>query len=781
MSASPLSRHDVFVLLVAVVYVFITFQSGSGIQLKPSWSFTFEHDEPHLPPVVADLDGDGMAEVVVATPDGHVIVLSAAAALAAAASTDYHDATATWRSLPVQHTASLRSNNGLLTGRRPLALATGAVSHRGGAHNDRQQRHIVVVLTEDWTVLAFDAWLRLLWEHSLGSEGGAGRGVTIGEARETLEDPPSHESSALDAAFQREVALLVSRQPIYTGDSGLVLVGVQQQERRSGLGLHVGNARGTSGGAHARMHSSEASAPSSPGRPVSSRRGDGHFNYYALEAASGAVRWKHGQADFHDALHGDEKLTPQMDYVLDLEALGGGGEAGIDGRHKGEMPWRVFKESVLRQLPHTWRHPHDTSLSLARFSRAKRTAANHASKVRGVGSGGVTHASAAGAAALGLTSSGLSALRGSGGGTERDAATAASGSGGDGGGDGDGGGGLSNVVVAKRRHGLEVLHLYTGRPLTQIELSAFASHADVNGDGAVDHVDGLNSAETSKALEASAEDAGAGEGEGAAEADDELEEAKEEPVTEEAAAKGRRGGRRRGGRHARARKKKPKSRAHRRGHVTSSGGKPSCLGRCSSGVPVREDLWNASVCSLTPEARLSRRHLGMSLHGLAAPLLVPRVDAPAMDAAFLASDGKVTCIDSEGETRWQTSTDASWRIAAPSAVPADTAFLPSLTLYVPAASSEPLLLALGERSACMLSHATGKLLSCAKLPRKPIAPPVLGDFSADGVADVIVPATTAHLGLQAAAGAGSLMSKLLFCFLGLAIVLAVLLRYGELM
>ena len=242
MSASPLSRHDVFVLLVAVVYVFITFQSGSGIQLKPSWSFTFEHDEPHLPPVVADLDGDGMAEVVVATPDGHVIVLSAAAALAAAASTDYHDATATWRSLPVQHTASLRSNNGLLTGRRPLALATGAVSHRGGAHNDRQQRHIGVVLTEDWTVLAFDAWLRAVGA-LLGSEGGAGRGVTIGEARETLEDAPSHEPSALDAAFQREVALLVSRQPIYTGDSGLVLVGVQQQERRSGSACTLGGTR----------------------------------------------------------------------------------------------------------------------------------------------------------------------------------------------------------------------------------------------------------------------------------------------------------------------------------------------------------------------------------------------------------------------------------------------------------------------------------------------------------------------------------------------------------
>ena len=36
----------------------------------------------------------------------------------------------------------------------------------------------------------------------------------------------------------------------------------------------------------------------------------------------------------------------------------------------------------------------------------------------------------------------------------------------------------------------------------------------------------------------------------------------------------------------------------------------ACLGTCTSGVPTREALWNASVCSVLPRARHGRRHGG---------------------------------------------------------------------------------------------------------------------------------------------------------------------------
>ena len=74
--------------------------------------------------------------------------------------------------------------------------------------------------------------------------------------------------------------------------------------------------------------------------------------------------------------------------------------------------------------------------------------------------------------------------------------------------------------------------------------------------------------------------------------------------------------------------------------------------------------------------------------------------------------------------------------------------------------------------------AAGRVHACAKLPHAPIAPPVLADFTADGVADIIVPCASAHLGLRVSTGAGSLLQQLVFCFLALAVAFAMLLRYG---
>ena len=40
--------------------------------------------------------------------------------------------------------------------------------------------------------------------------------------------------------------------------------------------------------------------------------------------------------------------------------------------------------------------------------------------------------------------------------------------------------------------GVEVLHLYQGRPLCSLRLSPHhASHADINGDGTIDHVNAV--------------------------------------------------------------------------------------------------------------------------------------------------------------------------------------------------------------------------------------------------------------------------------------------------
>ena len=48
------------------------------------------------------------------------------------------------------------------------------------------------------------------------------------------------------------------------------------------------------------------------------------------------IRWEHRARDFHAAAHGGESLSPQMDYKLDLQSLGGS-EGEAEGRHLGEQ------------------------------------------------------------------------------------------------------------------------------------------------------------------------------------------------------------------------------------------------------------------------------------------------------------------------------------------------------------------------------------------------------------------------------------------------------------
>ena len=56
--------------------------------------------------------------------------------------------------------------------------------------------------------------------------------------------------------------------------------------------------------------------------------------------------------------------------------------------------------------------------------------------------------------------------------------------------------------------------------------------------------------------------------------------------------------------------------------------------------------------------------------------------------------------------------------------------------------------------------------------------PVVSDFSGDGIADIVIPCAVANLGLRVSNGTGSLLQKLLFAFLALAVALAAGLRFG---
>ena len=213
---------DVFVLLVALACVILSLTNSGGVMLRPSFIAASSDDpraafvDAHIsmsPPVVADLDGDGTPEVVMATTDGRLLLLSAVEDAARPESVgDGVLGLASWRRLPVLRSVSLRTHTGLAAGRRSMALCTGML--RSSADASGRRRQIVVAVTEDRTVLAFDHELRPLWEHSIGRT-----------------------SAGAAAASAGEVTVAVVPHPRYTGDVGAVLVaGHAQQRARASCG-----------------------------------------------------------------------------------------------------------------------------------------------------------------------------------------------------------------------------------------------------------------------------------------------------------------------------------------------------------------------------------------------------------------------------------------------------------------------------------------------------------------------------------------------------------------
>ncbi|KAL0483699.1 1 TM domain-containing transmembrane protein [Acrasis kona] len=74
-----------------------------------------------------------------------------------------------------------------------------------------------------------------------------------------------------------------------------------------------------------------------------------HYSYFALDASTGTFRWKHEAKDFQ---YRDEKqkLTPQHNHKTDSGHI----------QHIGEVHWRTYKKRIQRyHLPHQFRHAHD--------------------------------------------------------------------------------------------------------------------------------------------------------------------------------------------------------------------------------------------------------------------------------------------------------------------------------------------------------------------------------------------------------------------------------------
>ena len=600
-----------------------------------------------------------------------------------------------------------RERSGVSFGSRaPIALGVGAVRpasfknasssvatkknlRRATPSNTRKgsRKGVVVVVTEGWHVVCFDHNLRVMWERALGG------------------DFPRH-------AKPREAAVLVTSAAVFEGDRGTVIVGGRVErgvidEESDVFGsfdplnaeLERERAVRTRAGGDASRISAAAEASSNAKKKLFAR----HFNYYAFETGTGEIRWTHESDDFHRDVRGlADALVPQHDHKLDAAA-----RVANEGRHFGEAACREFRESVVSfATPHRWTGREDTSFVLARFQHHKESKAP--APVEGPFFNDDGDFEAGDENALGSP----------------------------------------NVFVAHQEEGIEVVHLFGGRTVCKMLLTPLDAHADVNGDGVLEHVSARGGG-------------GAGAGGGV----DFLDE------------------------HESGQKTKHHDRA--------------CWARVSAGTPPRGVVFEGSICRGSMGVTRHKRrdgggtddaNAGGFISGntvdVASPIALRRphtssrraervpakkkrnaqrssvgADASAsssasagsrrgstkrsrnvvssdsvFDLVFLNSRGEMTSYTHEGVRRWQQRTDSGWARGS-GETPSFFSFPLRRRVFVGdgdfSVSETEVALAVGATRATFVTP-SGYVLATLKLPARPIAPVLIEDVNGDGLNDVVL-------------------------------------------
>jgi len=167
-----------------------------------------------------------------------------------------------------------------------------------------------------------------------------------------------------------------------------------------------------------------------------------HFSYYAFDCKTGSLRWKHDASDFQPEKPAHEVLDTPVNFKNDESHL----------LHLGEVDWRVFRKALLSQLPHSWQRREDTQFRLAHFDRRKRGSSELEDKLKQA----IPTAHIPSLTDWTQTHSAQEHVM------------------------------EPNTIIAHLAHGIEVIHLYTGRTICQLTLSG-GLWSDVNGDGVIDN------------------------------------------------------------------------------------------------------------------------------------------------------------------------------------------------------------------------------------------------------------------------------------------------------
>ncbi|CAJ2646478.1 unnamed protein product [Trifolium pratense] len=631
-------KRDLAILMLSAFAIFFSLHQDGGVSFKDAWmhltdEYPIKYETERLPPpLVADLNGDGKKEVLVATHDAKIQILEPH-------SRRVDEGFSEARVLA--EVSLLPDKVRVMSGRRPVAMATGYIDRYKIGQPHKQ---VLVVVTSGWFVMCFDSNLQKLWENNL------------------QEDFPHN-------AHHREVSISVSNYTLKHGDTGLIIVGGRMEMQphifmdpfeEIGMGARFAEQH--------RRSATEKEASENTGT-VDLR----HFAFYAFAGRSGVERWS----------------------------------------RKNEFECREFRESILGVMPHHWDRREDTVLKLAHFRRHKRKTSkkitgkttnypfdkpeeNHPpgkdstkkiSNIIGKAANFAGSAKSKKHPPYVPTITNYTKVWW-----------------------------VPNVVVAHLKEGIEALHLASGRTLCKLHLQEGGLHADINGDGVLDHVQAVG-------------------GNGA----------------EQTVVSG------------------------------SMDVLRPCWAVATSGVPVREQLFNVSIChyshfNLFQHGELYRsfsRGSEMASLEVATPILIPRSDGHKHrkgshgDVIFLTNRGEITSYTPglhghDALWQWQQSTGVTWsNLPSPAGMMEGGLVIPTLKPFpLRVHDNQEVILAAGEQEAVVISPG-GSILATIELPGPPTHVLIREDFSNDGLTDLILVTSSGVYGFVQTRQPGALFFSVL--------------------
>ena len=387
---------DIVALLVCAGGVILALQGTRELYVASTWSYTVGGDatgarlsggSPYTripPPIVVDLDNDGVAEVLVATAEPSLLVLAGGETADLPHGADgagggsSSSGNAQGRGARPGDDRRLIARTSLLAsvevsvGRQPVAMGTGFITPFDENAAEPRKR-VVVVLTDGWVALCFNHKLELLWE------------VEVNAFVDSF--VPGASLAANDLYFREAV---VSVLPVGVdpsrGDKGVVLVGGSVQRRaasRNTVSVHPDEEH--------EMDVAESEALAEENEALLR-----HFSVYALNAQDGATRWRHEGSEFPDVVTGDHRALPQVCVCVcvcvclwvctcgcarvgrglcaDLPACQNEyklGKPSAERRARAKEGCRQHRVGMVGAMPHAWAQREDTKVTVSHFERRK--------------------------------------------------------------------------------------------------------------------------------------------------------------------------------------------------------------------------------------------------------------------------------------------------------------------------------------------------------------------------------------------------------------------------